>query len=174
MEIKISVIVSVLALLATFYQLRLQRVHNEKSLKPLGQITLSDHDKTITVRLYNNGLGPLIIDRLTFNKGGEMYSSLKDCVDLEPRSFIHFAMDDLVEKVVLPGSYLTVFEKSFTDQTDDASVDQIKEAMDRIRLDLSPITLKVKCRDIYDNEITVERSCKWFARHILKSVNNQL
>ena len=43
----LTLAISILALLATFYQLYLQRVHNEKSLKPLGQLDLYDSDKQL-------------------------------------------------------------------------------------------------------------------------------
>ena len=74
----LSLAISVFALIATFYQLYLQRVHNEKSLKPLGQIYFSDRDKTILVQVLNNGLGPLIIDRLTFKKSDNINMFAKE------------------------------------------------------------------------------------------------
>ena len=148
--------VSLLALLATFYQLYLQRVHNEKSLKPLGQISLDDRSHTISVRLYNNGLGPLIVDRLTFIRGDNVYSSLKDCLDLDPKSYDHVSMDDLPKRVILANSCLTIFEKGLENDTE----------AERIRKQLTTITLKVEGRDIYDNKITIERNFKWFSRYV--------
>ena len=156
----ISIIISLLALLATFYQLYLQRVHNEKSLKPLGQITFSDHSHAIAVYIYNNGLGPLIIDRLGFSKNDIVYSSIKDCLDLDPRFYMHVAMDDLTQRVVLPSSHLALFEKDF-------GADVQESDLDHLRIQLGSVTLKVDCRDIHDNKITLERSFKWFARYIL-------
>lgn len=158
-----AITISVLALLATFYQLYLQRVHNEKSLKPLGQITLDDRSHTISVRLYNNGLGPLIVDRLTFVRGDNIYSSIKDCLDLDPKAYNHASMDDLVKRVILANSYLTVFEKSLESHTE-------AEA-DHIRKQLAPITLKAEGRDIYDNKIVIERNFKWFARYSLQLID---
>ena len=161
MAIAVSIIISILALLATFYQLHLQRVHNEKSLKPLGQIILDDRSHTISVRLYNNGLGPLIVDRLAFVKSDNIYSSIKDCLDLDPKSYDHISMDDLVGRVILANSYLTVFEKNFRNQADETDINHI-------RMELSPITLRVGCRDIYDNKFTIERDFQWFSRYMLK------
>lgn len=62
-----TVIISLLALLATFYQLHLQRVHNEKSLKPLAQIDLVDRDK-LSVHIPNNGVGPMIVETIFYLK----------------------------------------------------------------------------------------------------------
>lgn len=40
MPVMLSLIISLLALLATFYQAHLQRVHNQKSVQPLAEINL--------------------------------------------------------------------------------------------------------------------------------------
>ncbi|MBD2704866.1 hypothetical protein IC229_29815 [Spirosoma sp. BT702] len=154
-----SIIISLLALLLTFYQLRLQRIHNEKSLKPLGQIDLPDHKKKLGVHIRNNGLGPLIIDRLSFTKRDNIYSSIADCLDLDPKSYMHISASDLVKRVILPNSHLAVFEKNFGEHADEAHIDHV-------RTQLSPITLKVEGRDIYDNRIVIERSFQWFSRYI--------
>ncbi|WP_240625828.1 hypothetical protein [Spirosoma pollinicola] len=156
--------IPLLALLATFFQLHLQRLHNEKSLKPLGQVTLSDHSNIIGVYLYNNGLGPLIIDQLIFIKGNAIHASIKNCLDLDARSYMHIAMDDLAERVVLPNSHLAIFEKNFGDQANEIDLNHVKEQLSRI-------TLKVSCRDIYNNRIIYERNLKWFSRYTCTSAS---
>lgn len=156
-----AIAISLLALFATFYQLYLQRIHNEKSLKPLGQIDLPDHNKQIAVHIRNNGLGPLIIDRLTFINSDNIYSSIEDCLDLDSRSYMRISVNNSVKRVVLPNAYLTVFEKNFRSPAEEAT-------MDHVRLQLTPITLKVEGRDIYDNRIILERDFQWFSRYILK------
>ncbi|RRA99223.1 hypothetical protein EHT25_26780 [Larkinella rosea] len=161
-----SIIISVLAFLVTVGQWHLQRVHNEKSVKPLGQVYFWDRDKTIAVRVVNNGLGPLIIDQLTFNKSGISYLRIEDCVDLDPTSYRRISANDSVQRVILPNSHLTIFETIFEDSDCDAY-------MDRVRLELSAISLNVNCRDIYDNKIGLERSFQWFSRYILKDTTNQ-
>jgi hypothetical protein len=164
MSVIISIIIPVLVLLVTVGQWHLQRmqqIHNEKSVKPLGQIHFKDRDKTISVRIINNGLGPLIIDRFTFSKSDNIYCSIADCVDLPVKSFMHDASDDLMERVVLPNSHLTVFETRF-----DAHESEVE--INHARKQLAPIILKVEGRDIYDNKIVIERNFKWFARYIPK------
>ncbi|WP_375443725.1 hypothetical protein [uncultured Fibrella sp.] len=148
--------------MATLYGLYLQRVHNEKSLKPLGQIDLPDYKNQIAIHIRNNGLGPLIIDRLTFSKSDNIYSSIEECLDLDPRSYMHIPIYDTVKRIILPNSYLMVFEKNFRDDADEAD-------RNHIRRKLSTVTLKVDCRDIYDNKFTIERDFNWFTRHLLQS-----
>lgn len=158
MSVTISIIISLLALLAAFYQAHLQRVHNRKSVKPLGQIYFWDDDDRVSVQILNNGLGPLIIDRLTFKKRDNIYSSIKNCVDLDPKSYMHPPLEDTVQRVVLPNGNLTVFETVF-ERSDN------EEYMNRVRQELSSITLNVQYHDIYDNTFTVERGFNWFTRH---------
>jgi hypothetical protein len=153
----LSLCISVLALLATFYQLYLQRIHNEKSLKPLGQVDLGDQKKRLYIHIQNNGLGPMMIDKLTFTKQGYHYSAISDCLNLDPKSYWHILLSDTVKKVILPNTHLVVFEKNIENYS--------QEEIEPIRKQLSLISLKVDYRDIYDNTFTLERNLEWFARH---------
>ncbi|PSR55775.1 hypothetical protein AHMF7605_20855 [Adhaeribacter arboris] len=153
-----AITISLLALLATFYQLYLQRVHNEKSLKTLVQIDLLDRDKLIFVHIQNNGVGPLIIDKLTFFKNNQRYSSIEDCLDLNPKLYQHIAITEAVKKVILPGNYLEVFSTRLAEKADDKEVEDVREQ-------LSVLRLKVEGRDIYNNKVTAERDLHWFLRH---------
>lgn len=156
-----SLLLSVVALLATFYQLYLQRLHNEKSLKPLGQIVLEDRQQVLAVHLRNNGLGPLIIDRLTFIKDGQSYQAITDCLALDVRSYMHATTKDSVTRVVLPNSSLPIFDTRFEEHDH-------KAIMDEARTQLAPIRLKAEFRDIYDNQMTIERGFQWFTRYVDK------
>lgn len=40
--------------------------------------------------------------------------------------------------------------------------------MDHVRMQLTPITLKVEGRDIYDKKIVLERDFKWFSRYMME------
>lgn len=151
-------IIPLLALLATFYQLYLQRVHNEKSLKPLAQIDLMDRKKLLYVHIQNNGVGPLIVEKLTFFKNGKSYSNIEDCLELNPKSYQHLLISDSIQKVVLTGSYLEIFSKQFEESDTD-------ETMDHVRQQLAALKLRVDGRDIYNNKVTAERDLHWVIRH---------
>lgn len=153
----LTILISVLALLLTWGQWHLQRVHNVKSVKPLGQIDLWDRQNLIYVYVRNNGLGPLIIDRLTFREGDTRYSRIDECLDLDPKSYMHIYVDDSVKRIILPNSHFIIFEASFEGN---------EREMNHVRRQLAPIRLKVEGRDIYDNKITIERDFQWFSRHI--------
>lgn len=158
MIIIISTIISLVALVLTCYQLYLQRVHNEKSLKPLGQIELGDTKKKLYVHIQNNGIGPLIVDNLIFIKNGSQFNSISDCLSLDPKSFLHTFIDNILKKVIQPNSQLAVFEKNIENLPN--------EEIDQVRRQLAPITVKVNYRDIYDNKFSFEKNLQWFSRHM--------
>jgi len=162
----LAIIISILALLATFYQLYLQRTHNEKSLKPLAQIDLPDYNKQLAVYIRNNGLGPLIIDRLLFVKDGQPYPAIDDCLDLDPKSYMRVAITNAVKRVVLPNEHLVVFETRFDEHEGEAVIDHARQQ-------LAPIKLKVEFRDIYDNKMSIERDFGWFAPYMLEEDNKR-
>jgi len=160
-QVLLTIIISLLALLATFYQLYLQRIHNEKSLKPLGQIDLRDRGGQIYVCIANNGMGPLIVHKLTFIKDSAQYSNIEDCLSFDPKRYKHIFINESVKKVILPNSSLDVFAAEFEEHEGAAERDSVKQQ-------LSPIILKVDCKDIYDNKISFERNLEWFSRHVTK------
>ncbi len=154
-----TIIISVLALLATFYQLYLQRVHNEKSLKPLGQVDFLDLNRRLVVGIANNGMGPMIIDKITFFKDGNSSANIEDCLSLDARSYWRIPVSESVRKVVLPNASFEVFATEFEEYEGEAKIANARKQ-------LTPITLKVEYRDIYENQFTLERNLDWFSRHV--------
>lgn len=158
MSVTLSLIISLLALLATFYQAHLQRVHNQKSVKPLAEINLRDRDGEMFVRISNKGVGPLIIDKVIFTKGDKQYERIQDCLDIDPKAYFHFEVNDMNKKVIAPEGFLELFSNMLSP----------KESAEKIELfqkQLSVLHLKVQGHDIYNNEVSVEKSLSWFARH---------
>ncbi len=159
--------IALLALLATFYQLHLQRVHNEKSLQPLGQISFGDKDRTLRVRINNSGIGPLIIEKIIYSKDGKNFSIISDCLDLNPRSYTHLRTSESARRVIYPASELIIFETIF-------DADEPEEKIDEARTQLSTLSLVVTGRDIYNNKITIKRDLGWFdTREELKNLKTE-
>ena len=154
-----AITISVLALLATFYQLYLQRVHNEKSLRPLGQIDLIDINNQVSVRVVNNGTGPMIINRLTFFKEGNSYTKIEDCLTLDSRSYQRIPVNETLQKVILPNASLDVFAAELAPFEEESQ-------LETVRRELAFVTLRVHYRDIYDNQFTLKRSLDWFSRYM--------
>jgi len=158
MSLALSLIISFLALLATFYQAHLQRVHNQKSVKPLAEINLRDRDGEMFVRIANNGVGPLIVDKVVFTKGDKQYEHIQDCLDIDPKTYFHVEVGDTNKKVIIAGGFLELFSNELNPK-------ESAEKIEMFQKQLSVLQLKVHGHDIYSNEITVEKSLSWFARH---------
>ncbi|OOQ62328.1 hypothetical protein BC343_03905 [Mucilaginibacter pedocola] len=158
MVLDFPLVISFLALLATFDQARQQRVHNQKSVKPLPQIDLMDRDGLLFVHVQNNGVGPMTVDKLTFSKNGGKSHRIQDCLDIAPERYHHVEVTDTNKKVIIPGGFLLVFSEQL-DPSDN------QEMIALFRQQLSAVHLQVEGRDIYDNKISIEKSLAWFARH---------
>jgi hypothetical protein len=158
MDLVLSLAISFFALLATFYQSHLQRVHNQMSVKPLGQIDLRDRDGTLFIRIQNNGVGPMIVDKLTFTKGSQNYYRIQDCLDIDSQDYIHIEITDTNKKVIIPGGFLELFSKEFNLQDKETMIALFRD-------ELSALNLKVEGHDIYNNRIIIEKSLQWFARY---------
>lgn len=154
----LSLIISFCALGLTCYEAYSDRLHNVKSVKPLCQIDLGDYKDKIYVYIKNCGVGPMIIDKITFTKAGQHFSAISDCLELDPKTYEHVEISDANIKAVTPNSFLVVFEKNIENLTDE-DVNQTKKQ-------LTHISVKVNYRDIYDNKFIFEKNLKWFTRYI--------
>ncbi|PWK72556.1 hypothetical protein LX99_04414 [Mucilaginibacter oryzae] len=159
MAVALSLVVSFLALLATYYQAHIQRIHNQKSVKPLAQIDLEDRDGVLFVHVQNNGVGPMIVDKLIFTREGKQYHQIQDCLNIDPTWYYHVSVTDTNKKILIPGGFLQVFSETL-DPIDN------QERLALFRKKLSTLHLKVEGCDIYDNRINIEKSLRWFARHL--------
>lgn len=126
-------------------------------MKPLGQINLIDSKGEISILLTNAGMGPLIIDSQIFLKEGKGYKNIAECLSINPRSYMHTIVDDVVKKVLLPNAEMKIFSKNITMAT--------TEETDSIQRELSKIGVKIAYQDIYKNKFSIERSFEWFSRH---------
>ncbi|RKR81988.1 hypothetical protein BDD43_2151 [Mucilaginibacter gracilis] len=159
MAVVLTLVLSLLALLTTYYQAYLQRVHNQKSVKPLAQIDFEDRDGTLFVHVQNNGVGPFTVDKLIFTRNGKTYDRIEDSLEIDPKRYYHVEVNDTNKKVIIPGGFLVVFSETLNPNDN-------QETIDLFRQELSKLHLKVEGHDIYDNSISIEKSLKWFGRHL--------
>ena len=152
-----AITISLLALIATLYQLHLQRVHNEKSLKPLPQIVLIDKEK-LEVHIQNSGVGPLIVSNVSYTQRHKTHTSISGCLSLNPQAFQHLEISNHSQKIIMAGASLEIFSTEF-EKSDTA------EFQDKTRRELALIEVTVEGEDIYKNKLTVKRSLEWFVRH---------
>ncbi len=103
---------------------------------------------------------PMIIDGLTFFKNGNSYTNIEHCLTLAPGSYSNLLINEYVKKVILPNSSLQVFAAELEPREEETEIENVRKQ-------LTPITLKVDYRDIYDHKFTLERSLEWFSRHMI-------
>ncbi|WP_426293308.1 hypothetical protein ACN9ML_29325 [Dyadobacter endophyticus] len=102
-------------------------------------------------------MGPLIINSLSFTKGGKEYANIAEVLPFNKRSYMHTIVDDVVKKVLLPNTEMKVFAKNVTMST--------TEETNAIRRELALIRVKVNYQDIYENKFSIERGLEWFLRY---------
>ena len=100
------------------------------------QIDVNDRDKLIAVRVQNNGLGPFIIEKLSFSKDGDVHHSIKKCISLNPQAYHNVTVTDTTKKVILPNSFLDVFSVRLKES-------DTEEYIAKIKTELSVLHLKV-------------------------------
>lgn len=148
---------SILALFATFYQAYIQRIHNQKSVKPLVQVDLVNRDGFLAIYVRNNGIGPYIIKKLEFLRNGEKFEGIEDCLSMNPRIYQSIPITKYTPKTILPGASFDVFSLQ-------CKLDDPERNIDDVKGQLSVLKIKVTGVDIYDNIIIIERSFDWFSK----------
>lgn len=82
-----SLIISITAIILSIVEFRMQRIHNYKSIEPIGHIETIDLADEISIKINNSGIGPLIVKEVFFNYCG---NNLYDAMPNEIRKIPHF------------------------------------------------------------------------------------
>jgi len=166
-----ALIVSVVSIIISVRTLKLQRTHNEKSVKPLGQIILNDYENMITVDIRNVGIGPMILRELIVtNSKGEIKDNLLDFIDLEMPDGLTWSdyVKQVKDRVVAVGERIVLIGVDFEsiESPNKDSMNQLDRFRDGLRKTLGEIAVKIHYTGIYENEIqNTERKLDWFKRH---------
>jgi hypothetical protein len=164
-----TAILAVLASAASFIiaavSMRVQRIHNRESVLPIGNVGAGDYENEIFVRIWNYGVGPMIIKKVVVERKGDVEQPRPAIVDFMPK---------------LPGNYLwSTFVRDISDRaipaTDHISLISLEgdegnrdfvAARETVRKALSGLTVKVEYEDVYgENMPPAVRSLEWFGRH---------
>src|ERR1700683_2438440 len=65
-----ALLVSTVSIILAIFNMTTQRTHNRKSLMPIAHVRLGDYENRIFVRLHNDGVGPMLIDRIVVTRRG--------------------------------------------------------------------------------------------------------
>ncbi|MDN3588070.1 hypothetical protein QWY86_15410 [Pedobacter aquatilis] len=150
-------VVSFFALVTTTYQLVIQRQHNRKSVRPIGQLKCLDRQETLYVYLTNDGMGPLTATKLIFRKDSLEYFNIEDCLNLDPKTYFHALIDSENQRTILPDAHIKIFEVLY--QETDEEDKQI------LRKELYNMVVEAHYKDIYGKKFKVSRDLTFFSRH---------
>jgi hypothetical protein len=157
-----AVFVSFISLLLALWALAVQRRHNFYSVRPLASIGRADYENRISVKLHNNGVGPLIIKKLSVSDGKNTKDSVIDWMPVLPADISWDTFTKELEKRTLaPGGDITLLELS-----GDPADPNFRKARDLCREVLSMLTVELGYLDIYNRQMPTARgSLSWFGRH---------
>lgn len=156
-----AVLVSLLAIFVSVHSLRMQREHNIKSLRPIASITQGDYEDRLTVKLTNVGVGPMLIDRVTVQKGDMIFSSVIDAIGDDANGVIWRDFSGDFSK-----RWLSPNDSRFLIHLEgDPHDPDFRRKRDAIRKALSQCEVRVESLDVYDQRQSVcKQELKWFAR----------
>ena len=147
--------------------LSIQREHNVKSVTPILLVNILSHDEEVSVKLTNNGIGPLIITNLIVSNGFENHYNLIHWMPLHPKGITYWTTYkgganglSIPNGKSIPLLFLGNDDENFPDYV-------LYRAF--VRRNLSKLTMIVQGEDIYNNPIPTQNiDLKWFSSFISK------
>ncbi|HKC64289.1 MAG TPA: hypothetical protein VKB86_11655 [Pyrinomonadaceae bacterium] len=157
-----AVFISFLSVILALWALAVQRRHNRLSVRPLAFISRADYEGRLSVKIHNNGVGPLIITSLQVSDGKTIQESVIDCMTSLPKNIMWDDFTkDLKSRSLAPGGEIVLLQLS-----GDKSDPHFREVRDRCREVLRHLTNKLEYQDIYEQPMKpAERELSWFGRH---------
>lgn len=158
----LALAVSGISIYISVWAARIQRKHNELSVRPLAEVTVADYENSIRVKLRNNGSGPMIVTAVTISDGKNANESIVDWMPRLPRNrhwttFTHA----LQNRTLQAGGEIALIELTELEGEEGFAV-----CLRMTRRALSPLTVNVEYTDIYNTVLTpCKKSLSWFGRH---------
>lgn len=151
-----ALLVSILAIVFTIWQIRIQRRHNRLSVKPIPEILLSKVEGA-TIDLKNLGVGPLrCLALLTKDASGKTYYHIMDALPTD-LNLNRTVFTNRWNFTILPGETITIFSIAET-WTDSSPSENLKRALEA----LSSLTLSLEYTSIYDEKFPIyQKTLEW-------------
>jgi hypothetical protein len=168
-----ALIVSVVSIVFTVIQVQLQRIHNKKTVKPIGRIRIGDYQNNIFVKLENNGVGPLIVKQiLTKNETLNTTESFVGILpaDLTKRITWTNFTGSFEGRTIIPGQSLELIVWTINSSYNNKTEAIIEKDRSDLRKALKEVSVSVTYTDIYEkeefkHELTNDEFNSWFGRH---------
>jgi hypothetical protein len=156
-----ALLVSFLSIVLTVFTVRLQRIHNFKSLTPIADILTADYEDNLQVTIRNTGVGPLIVEQFTVTGGDEEQDNVVCLMPQLPQGIYWNTFSPNIEGRCVPPTQDLIIIRLSGEATDPS----FAQFRDRVRLELSKLTVTLRYRDIYDRRMPVkQKRLDWFAR----------
>jgi hypothetical protein len=159
-----AISISLVSIILTVVTIAMQRAHNRKSVLPIGRITVGDYENRISVKLGNDGVGPMIIQDVVVTEKGRTGSALIDFMPTVPDSHTWTTfVRDISDRAIPPQKEITLI--LLEGDPDDKGFIRVRQA---VRKALSALVIAVEYRSIYDEQMpTTRRSLEWFGRTLV-------
>jgi len=158
-----AAIISLLALFVSLWALWIQRTHNRKSVRPVGNVQLNDSLQGLQVRIVNKGCGPLFIKEFTAVQDNlikhNIYYHLPENI---MEGYTHQYHTEPEGYCLAPGDELILL--SLIGDHTNYMFENVRENVRRV---LSGIIVNLTYSDIYDKKHPVfTKSLSWFKRKL--------
>ena len=163
----LALLVATISIFFTIRGLALQRKHNHLSVVPVPFIALADFENHIRVQIRNDGIGPLLIRKISFlveSAAGE-HSDLVKYMPALPSGhyWTNYASGDA--RSIRPGDALVLLELKI-----DHTEKKLADFRDLCRKTLSKMTICLEYTDVYRNQFPqVSRKLDWFNQRLAPS-----
>ncbi|OGT83126.1 MAG: hypothetical protein A3G96_03385 [Gammaproteobacteria bacterium RIFCSPLOWO2_12_FULL_52_10] len=160
--------ISMVSLYVSHATLKIQRRHNVLSVKPIPMVSVADYEDRLTVKILNNGSGPLIIKDVQVKKESQVRESLVDWMPSLPDGMYWATFAGPVKnRSILPGNEIKLLELN-----GDHSEKKFKEVRDNCRAALCQLTVVLEYTDVYGSAFEFhEKQLSWFGRNLSASSN---
>lgn len=149
-----AVVISIISMIFTVIFSCLQIKHNKNSVRPISSIRINDYEDKISVKICNNGTGPLLIKKLVLKNTIQEASSLISMMPEIGQSWTTFT--EVVDGWAIPVGGEIILLELCPDN------DEVKEL---IRKELEAITVSLEYMDIYKTVFQDSRKLDFFGRH---------
>lgn len=160
----VACLISFVSLYVSHRTAKHQETHDRMSVRPLVYIAVGDYENRLYVKIQNNGVGPLILKRITVEGAAEPNKPLIEAMpQLPPKAAWTNFVEDITGRSVPPGGEVFLID---LEEGSSASRAYFTVARDKVRAALGTLTVKVEYTDIYDHSLPASlRKLDWFHRH---------
>lgn len=163
-----TVAISIVAVIFTWRALYIQKKHNITSIKPIGKIRIGDYESDIHISIDNNGIGPLLLQKVYLNDTEiKPDGTLVECIPEDKRNNIiwnNFS-GNYINRVIPAGQNLVLIR--WTPESDSEKNDiELAETRHNLRITFKDWNIKIEYTNIYESQTFVdELKLLWFGRN---------